>query len=112
LCVIDKSGNGFVRFGGVGGSVGPGRPAWRPDGTSIAFTRYPPGSTRSQIVLLNLDDGAVTRVTDGSEPAWSPDGSRLVFAGVGIAGLFTVNVDGSFATPLTRGAHHAPAWRP
>jgi TolB protein len=112
LCVIDVNGSGFARLISGNASGVEGRPAWRPDATSIAFARSPVGSTRPAIFLLSLDNGAVTRVTDGSEPAWSPDGSRLVFRGAAIGGLFTVNVDGSNLRPLTTGAHSAPAWRP
>jgi TolB protein len=87
--------------------AGKGRPAWRPDGSSIAFTRY---SSRQEILLITLGGGAVTRLTDGSDPAWSPDGSRIVFAGGD--GLYTIEVDGSNRHRLTTGAHSAPAWRP
>jgi hypothetical protein len=111
LCAIDRSGNGFTRLTSDG-SAGVDRPAWRPDGTSIAFTRFPPGTTRPAIFLLDLATGALTRVTSGTGPAWSPDGSRLVFRGIDIVGLFTVDADGSSVTPLTKGAHSEPTWRP
>jgi Tol biopolymer transport system component len=111
LCAIDRSGSGFTRLTSDG-SAGVDRPAWRPDGTSIAFTRFPPGTTRPAIFLLDLATGALTRVTSGTGPAWSPDGSRLVFRGIDIVGLFTVDADGSSVTPLTKGAHSEPTWRP
>jgi TolB protein len=107
VCVINRDGTGLLRL--TNDDASEGRPAWRPDGSSIAFTKYSPGSGPA-IVLVTLDGGVVTRLTDGFEPAWSRDGSRLVFAGGD--GLFTINVDGSHRTRLTTGAHHAPAWRP
>jgi hypothetical protein len=107
VCVINRDGTGLLRL--TNDDASEGRPAWRPDGSSIAFTKYSPGSGPA-IVLVTLDGGGVTRLTDGFEPAWSRDGSRLVFAGGD--GLFTINVDGSHRTRLTTGAHHAPAWRP
>jgi len=90
--------------------VAGGRPAWKPDGTSIAFSVYFPDQV--VISLLDLSSGAVTRVTNGSQPAWSRDGSRLVFSGVGIPGLYTVDAGGFVVERVTTGAYDAPAWRP
>jgi hypothetical protein len=112
LCVIDVTGAGFMQFKIADASVGEGRPAWSPDGKNIAFTLYPHGTPRPAIVLLDVASGTVTRVTDGSEPAWSRDGSKLVFNGVGVTGLYTINVDGSSVATITTRAYSAPAWRP
>jgi hypothetical protein len=108
LCVIDRSGSGFARLT-INIAV-TGRPAWKPDGTSIAFSASGPGL--SGIVVLDLATGAVRGVANGSQPAWNRDGSRIVFIGTTPPGLYTANVDGSFAVPLTSGPAGAPAWRP
>ncbi len=69
-------------------------PAWSPDGTQIAFTRWrhPWG-----VYLINVDgastSGGEERVVDGirlKEVAWSPEGSRIAF---------TINL--SSAEPIT-----------
>ena len=109
LCVVDRDGSGFARLT-TNIAVIAGRPAWKPDGTSIAFSANVRGG--AAIYLFDVASGTVTRVTDGAQPAWSRDASLLVFSGVGIPGLYTVNVHGLFVAPLTNGAYGAPAWRP
>jgi Tol biopolymer transport system component len=55
-------------------------PAWSPDGTQVAFTRWrhPWGA-----YLIQADGSDEQRVVDGTrlkEIAWSPDGSQIAFA--------------------------------
>jgi Tol biopolymer transport system component len=107
LCVMNRDGTGLVRL--TNDAASESDPAWSPDGSRIAFNRYSPGSAM-EIVLIPPDGGDVTRLTEGFEPAWSRDGATLVFSGGD--GLFTIRVDGSHRTRLTKGAHYAPAWRP
>ncbi|MBM4049101.1 MAG: hypothetical protein FJ279_28710 [Planctomycetes bacterium] len=57
-------------------------PAFRPDGSSIAFRSSSPGTAFSQIYLLTL--GAVRRLTRFetaviTQLSWSPDGRRIAF---------------------------------
>ncbi len=56
-------------------------PAWSPDGKSIAFMGMKDG--RSDIMLLHVESGEVTLVTDDAfsdlDPAWSPDGRTIAF---------------------------------
>src|SRR5438270_12332836 len=61
----------------------PGRaPAWSPDGSKIAFTRY--GANASDIYVMNADGGGIVQLTNtpgnDDHPAWSPDGSKIAFS--------------------------------
>jgi hypothetical protein len=111
ICIVNADGTGLVRV--TIDAQEDGDPAWSPDGTRMAFTRYPVGRSdeaSAEIVVIDLATSRITTLTNGMEPAWSPDGSRLVFAGGD--GLFIIGADGSNRTRLTTGKHHSPAWRP
>ena len=111
LCIVNADGTGLVRL--TNDAEIDDNPAWSPDGTTIAFTRYPAGRTddaSADLVLMKLATSQITTLTKGLEAAWSPDGSKLVFAGGD--GLFVIGADGANRRRLTTGAHRAPAWRP
>ncbi len=89
-------------------------PSFSPDGSQIAFTGNYDG-TRS-VYVVAAAGGEPRRLTyhpaDGDVLGWTPDGKRIVFnsfrtsfAG-GVIQLFTVPVEGGFATqvPLVRAA--------
>ncbi|MFC7492631.1 MULTISPECIES: serine hydrolase [unclassified Nocardioides] len=85
--------------------LGAGAPVWSPDGARLAFTApvdptdgtgplvsrrvdYQAdgagffGALRNQLHVVELESGAVRRVTDGDHagrPAWAPDGRTLAF---------------------------------
>ena len=85
-------------------------PAWSPDGSWIAFSRYDKGVSR--LYLIRPDGKRLHRLTRtaGRNPSWSPDGKRLVFDdGRRVA---VVGVDGKGLRYLTRGRDYAvdPAW--
>ncbi len=68
-------------------------PAWRPDGTQIAFAcRWDAGNG---VFLVAAEGGLPTKVYDkkgACEPHWSPDGLRLVYETE--TNLFTIGPDG------------------
>jgi Tol biopolymer transport system component len=81
------------------------RPAWSPDGRSIAFVRG------GQIRLINSDGSGERLLAYGTEsssdPAWSPDGTKIVFGAFNSSGtsatIFVLNVTTPGApTPLIR----------
>jgi eukaryotic-like serine/threonine-protein kinase len=57
-------------------------PRWSPDGTKLVFRRIE--NPKSDIVVVNLASGAMTRMTDDNlldlDPIWSPDGRSIYFA--------------------------------
>src|SRR5713226_7701518 len=89
-----------------------GKPIFSPDGSQIAFTGDYDG-TRG-VYVLPADGGEPHRLTyhpaDFNVQGWTPDGKRILFTSAraafadGVAQLFTVPVEGGFASqvPLAR----------
>jgi TolB protein len=76
------------------------KPAWSPDGRSIAFTRTPSFAMNSIWVVRANGTGQRKVLDDRSaaehSPSWSPDGRRLAYATdySGPDAIFTVRPDG------------------
>ena len=108
---------------------------WSPDGTQLAFSRAI-ADRNEQIFVVGADGQNERQLTDvppqeqqfghapisaSFAPDWSPDGTQIAFANEGrtvfltwVAGIYTVNVDGSDLTeviPQDR-AYAAPQWSP
>ena len=94
-------------------------PAWSPDGTRIAFTRF--GAQCCEIFVMNKDGSEQVNLTKNAVvdalPDWSPDGTKIVFTvltGYQDGDIFVMNADGSGRVNLTsNGAHDTlPSWSP
>jgi len=92
-------------------------PAWSPDGTQLAFARYP---EPPDIWIMDAAGGRLNRVTKTAEhsgaAAWSPDGRRLALRR-GESPCFdihTVGVDGTDWRQLTDNPHfdRGAEWSP
>jgi TolB protein len=89
-----------------------GRPAWSPDGKSIAYLEKPTGKT--QLWTMDIHSGQRTLVSDKvnqySTISWSGDSKRLVFIDNKEL-LSTIKVDGSDKTQLSdRKGFYEPFW--
>ncbi len=93
-------------------------PAWSPDGTKIAFSRFT--GRRFQVFVMDADGSDATQLTSGdggaSDAAWSPDGTRIAFTRCrGTCDIYVINADGTGEMRLTHGeqpGEQSPTWSP
>jgi Tol biopolymer transport system component len=93
-------------------------PAWSPDGTKIAFSRFT--GRRYQIFVMDPDGSDASQLTGGdgsaSDAAWSPDGTRIAFTRCkGTCDVYVINGDGTGERRLTHGeqpGEESPTWSP
>lgn len=102
-----------------------GRPAWSPDGSTIAFVSGPnrEGFNKADIYLMDSDGSNPRQLTSGAakevngDPAWSPDGKEIAFYSNrdGNFDLYIMRRDGSNVRQVTHGIPNGvrhPSWSP
>ncbi|MFH0902848.1 MAG: Tol-Pal system beta propeller repeat protein TolB [Pseudomonadota bacterium] len=96
-------------------------PAWCPRKgiRMLAYTAQDDASGHYDIVTLDLDSGAMTRITqnqgDNEDPTWAPGGRVLAFTSTRAAGagIYLANADGTGEQRLVyRGRASSPDWGP
>lgn len=94
-------------------------PALSPDGTRVAFQSRHDGNW--EIYILDLNNGNVSRVTNGlaydGTPVWSPDGKQIAFEShrSNKLDIWRTDADGSNLENLTADSdayNFSPAWSP
>jgi Tol biopolymer transport system component len=103
--------------------MGVGKPAWSPDGASIAFEHRGDGDIMpAQLFVMDADGSDPRRLTLAigrqyaeSDPAWSPDGSKIALWSFGY-GVATAPATGGNPSTLYAdggvGYGAKPAWSP
>ena len=126
LSVINADGSAERRLAYLGPWVAQrahflaSRPAWSPDGRSIAYVGVRDDGNLD-IYVVRVDGRGRRRLTrvpaaDGS-PVWSPDGRKIAFTrqeGFYEFDIYVMNADGSGQRRLTRNGwlHFSVAWSP
>ena len=103
LTWFDTQGKVVGKVGDPGGML---TPRLSPNGSLVAFEKFPANMFNGDVWLLDLKRNSSTRFTFGpgssQYPVWSPDGSEIVFASNrdGVLNLYRKPVDGSRAEQL------------
>jgi TolB protein len=94
-------------------------PVWSPDGSKIAWVRYPQETCNcgpGDVWIMNADGTGRHNLTndraDISGPTWSPDGSRLAFTWA--YGIYVIDADGTDEHRISPAGSFDfdPAWSP
>jgi serine/threonine protein kinase len=85
---------------------GDREPVFSPDGSSVAFIRWPLGGPNGDVFVVSVSGGNPRRLTfDNSctTPAWTQDGKEIVFSSTtaGLRSLWRVPVSGGTPQPIT-----------
>lgn len=108
LYVMNSDGTTVSRL--TNGAWSDSGPAFSADGKKLVFESDRDTHSVAQLYLLDLETGAVTRLTRSEtqrdlNPVFAPDGKSVVFARgeAESAQLFRINTDGTGLTALTSG---------
>jgi Tol biopolymer transport system component/serine/threonine protein kinase len=85
---------------------GDREPVFSPDGSSVAFIRWPLGGPNGDVFVVSVSGGNPRRLTfDNSctTPTWTQDGKEIVFSSTtaGLRSLWRVPVSGGTPQPIT-----------
>jgi TolB protein len=113
LCLLSPSGEFLGLLGDESTSLEI-EASWSPDGRTVAFASNRSGD--SEVYLINVESGRVTRLTHDpvhdADPAWSPDGSQIAITSHrnDVPYICVMRWDGSDAACVTQGTQ--PSWSP
>src|SRR5207245_228706 len=89
--------------------VNDAAPSWSPDGSRLVFT----GATGELQVIGRDGSGQRLLPAGGVSPTWAPDGSAIAVVGVGDAGIYLADPDGTGAPrQIVSGPVLSLAWSP
>jgi TolB protein len=104
IFTADETGGDVRQITHVGPNAVAFQPTWSPDGSTLAYTRFPLDDSNPSIRLVDADGGNDRRLFRDAlfsdfEPEFSPDGSTILFTRCrppfGPCTLYTIRVDGS-----------------
>jgi TolB protein len=104
IFTADEAGGDVRQITDVGPKAVAFQPAWSPDGSTLAYVRFPLDDSLASIRLVGADGGADHRLFRDAlfgnfEPEFSPDGSTILFTRCrppgGPCTLYTIRVDGT-----------------
>jgi hypothetical protein len=72
--VVNADGTGEANITNTENNVRDSHPAWSPDGTRIAFNRWPVGVRGTDVYAMDPDGSDIVMITNeaGLEPTWQP----------------------------------------
>ena len=91
------------------------QPAWKPDGTEIAYYRAvtaPNQMTISGIWGVDVVSGQTDFMIYGEQPAWSPDGSWIAVIDPGAGNIHILNVEDGKGIEVSASSDSPPVWIP